>query len=45
MRIEGYKEMRGGDITSGRIPVYKEQFLKRHNPIFSNHTKLERRKR
>jgi len=40
MSIEGHNRMRGGDITSGRVPVYKEQFLKHNNLICFNHTKL-----
>jgi len=45
MRIEGYKEMRAGDITSGIIPICKIKAEKRHNLIFLNHTKFERRKK
>jgi len=45
MRIEGYKKMRGGDITSGIIPICKIKTGRHNNLIFFNHTKLERRKK
>jgi len=35
MSIEGHNRMREADTKSGIIPVYKEQFLKRNNLIFS----------
>jgi len=38
MRVEGYKEMREADITSGIIPICKSERC--HNLTFFNHTKL-----
>jgi len=44
MRIEGYKGTRGGENTSGKIPICKIKSERCHNLIFFNHTKFERRK-